>query len=194
MIALAPLLGYLIGSMPTANGIARMFGVNLRTSGSGNPGANNARRVGGIRLAAIVLLVEMSKGALAVIIGTTLGGETGAVLAGIASITGNIYNMWYRFDGGKGLSITGGVLLAAWPLAFPALVVLIAIALLLTRSSGYATLIALGGAILLSVAWQVFHWPQGWGLESRGMMVILSLALALLLTPRHLYDARHPLR
>jgi hypothetical protein len=42
----AVLLGYLLGSIPTANGLARLRGVDLRKAGSGNPGVNNARRLG----------------------------------------------------------------------------------------------------------------------------------------------------
>ncbi len=62
MIALAALVGYLIGSMPTANVLAGLWGIDLRTSGSHNPGANNARRLGGPILALLVFVVEIGKG------------------------------------------------------------------------------------------------------------------------------------
>ena len=144
----AGLVGYLIGSMPSANGLSKLWGIDLRASGSGNPGANNALRLGGYTLAIAVFLAEMSKGVLAVAVGLALGGELGAVVAGAGAIAGNVYNVWYSFRGGKGLAIAAGVLLAAWPVAFPFLIILAALGAATTRSSGLGTLIALGGAMV----------------------------------------------
>jgi len=53
---LAAIAGYALGSLPTAGALARMRGIDLRAEGSGNPGANNALRTGGLILAAGVLL------------------------------------------------------------------------------------------------------------------------------------------
>lgn len=125
-LALALIAGYLIGSIPTANAIAGLFGIDLRSEGSGNPGANNARRLGGPGLSIAILSVEAAKGAAAVVAGVIFGGSPGMAAAGLAAATGNVYNVWYRFQGGKGLGITLGVLLVAWPLALPPVIVTIA--------------------------------------------------------------------
>lgn len=62
---LGPLLGlmtgYLIGSLPTADWLGRAAGVDLRRDGSGNPGANNARTLGGLGLGVRVLAMEVTK-------------------------------------------------------------------------------------------------------------------------------------
>src|SRR5690606_27985836 len=52
VIAAALVVGYLVGSAPTADWLARRRGIDLRSTGSGNPGTNNALRTGGPRLAA----------------------------------------------------------------------------------------------------------------------------------------------
>ena len=65
----AAVIGFLIGTIPTATMIARRLGVDLLGGGSKNPGANNALRLGGRRLGAIVLGIEIAKGAAAFIIG-----------------------------------------------------------------------------------------------------------------------------
>jgi glycerol-3-phosphate acyltransferase PlsY len=64
------LVGYLIGSVPTALWLGKLWGVDLRRGGTGNPGANNARRLGGNTLALLVLIVEITKGLLAVVVGS----------------------------------------------------------------------------------------------------------------------------
>ena len=193
MILVAGLVGYLIGSIPTANGLARLWGVDLRSSGSGNPGTNNARLLSGYPLAATVLLVEMGRGVLAVSAGFSLDDDLGAVVAGAGAVAGNVFNIWYSFQGGKGLAIAGGVVLAAWPMALPFLVVLIALGTAATRSSGLGALIALGGAIAGAMLWVTLGWQNGWGV-SPNKLVILVPALVVLLAPKHLPNARTRLR
>ncbi|MDP9494261.1 MAG: glycerol-3-phosphate acyltransferase [Actinomycetota bacterium] len=187
-------LGYLIGSLPSANGLARLWGVDLRTSGSGNPGANNARRVGGYTLFLLVLFVEVLKGVLAVVVGQSLAGDLGAVVAGSGAVAGNVYNVWYRFRGGKGLGITLGVLLAAWPTVTPVLLVILGLASAVTRSSGIGTLITLACLIAATLTWEPFGLGTGWGVEDLTTLLVLGLGIPLLICQRHWVDARARLR
>lgn len=190
MILFAIAIGYLLGALPTAEGIARMRGVDLRAEGSGNPGANNARRLGGLGLAAAVLFVEMAKGASAVLIAGALGGDDWAVAAGIAAVAGNVFNVFYGFEGGKGLGITGGVIIAAWPTVLgPILAVLIA-AVAITRSSGAGTIVAIVGLNLGALLWVAQGWPMGWGVEGDGGLVVLSIGISSIVWHRHWRDAR----
>ena len=92
-------IGYVIGSIPTAGWLGRLWRIDLRRDGSGNPGTANALGTGGPALAATVLLVEMAKGASAALLGSMIAGEQGVVAAGLAAATGNLYNVWYRFSG-----------------------------------------------------------------------------------------------
>jgi len=185
----AGLIGYAVGTIPTAVWLARARGIDLRQGGSGNPGANNARQLGGTGLAAAVLLVEIGKGAGAVIAGNALAGEVGAIVAGLGAIAGNVYNLWYRFKGGKGLGIAAGVMLALWPGGLLVMLATIAGGALLTRSSGKATLIALGMAMAGSVAWWMWEWDNAWGAPAR-LLPSLALGTVALIFPKHLTDAR----
>ncbi len=190
----AALLGYLIGSLPTANTLAGLWGIDLRTSGSGNPGANNARRLGGPVLALLVFVVEVGKGALAVFVGMKIAGDLGAVLAGTGAAAGNVYNVWYRFQGGKGLSISFGVLLGAWPTFAPIAVVILGVASAISRSTGIGSLVTLMAVFVGSIVWDQMSLTTGWGVADTGVLIILGIGLPLNLWQRHWADARARLR
>ncbi|MFQ5522646.1 MAG: glycerol-3-phosphate acyltransferase [Acidimicrobiia bacterium] len=190
MIILAGITGYLLGSAPTAAALGRLWRVDLRAQGSKNPGANNALRLGGPVLAALVLLIEAGKGAVAVLAGAALAGAGGATLAGVLAAAGNVYNVWYRFSGGKGLGITGGILLALWPTVLPALLALLVVVVIATRSSGVATLTALGGLVGAGVLWARLDFPVAWGFASDAELMAAALGLAAVLIPKHWRDAR----
>lgn len=187
-VLLAIALGYVIGSVPTAGLLARLRGVDLRAQGSGNPGANNALRTGGPGLAAAVLLVEAAKGYLAVSLGMAVGGEPGAIAAGLAAIGGNVFNIWYRFEGGKGLGISLGVLAAAWPVALVPTVVVLVGSVLASRSAGIASLAALAALVIQGVVWEDTGWPTG-GVTANGQLLVLSLGMALLMGWKHWRDS-----
>lgn len=193
-LALGLFLGYIIGSLPTANAIAGLFGIDLRSEGSGNPGANNARRLGGPGLSIAILAVETGKGAAAVLAGDILGGSPEMAAAGLGAATGNVYNVWYRFQGGKGLGITLGVLLVAWPLALPPVIVAIAAVALITRSTGVASIGALAALLILGLLWAPMAWPTAWGADGASLPW-LAIGLAVVIAPKHITDALdHPPR
>lgn len=182
--------GYLIGSIPTAVWLGRSWGVDLMRDGSGNPGANNARRVGGYTLALLVLIVEMAKGVLAVAVGFALADQAGGLVAGLASVAGNVFNIWLGFQGGKGLGISGGVIIGLWPAAFPIVVIVIALASALTRSTGMGSLVTVAALLVLALAWDRFDIGAAWGLQDSSLFVVLILGLGLIVGPRHWQDAR----
>lgn len=188
MSALAALLGYLIGSLPTAGLLGRLWGIDLRSQGSGNPGTANALRTSGPWLAAAVLVVEASKGYAAVSLGDWLAAGPGAVAAGLGAVAGNVYNLWYRFRGGKGLGISAGVLAALWPLVLLPVVIVITVGMVATRSSGTAALVAMASLVASSLLWPVTGWPTG-GMVSGGRLTALSLGIAAIITWKHWRDS-----
>ena len=195
MTALAPVVGYLIGAIPTAAALGRLWGVDLRLEGSKNPGANNAMRLGGPVLAATVLLVELAKGLAAVRVGQLLGDDLGAVLAAVGAVAGNVYNVWYRFEGGKGLAISGGVLLGTAPaLLIPALAILV-IVVIPTRSSGLASLAAIVTLDIGAVTGWLTEWAWGGGISPRSLLLWMTLGMTVVLWPKHRREAwvRKPL-
>lgn len=189
MIVLAVIAGYLLGSIPTAGWIGRAAGVDLRSDGSQNPGANNARRLGGTRLAVAILIVEIGKGAVAVIAGIGLAGSAGGVAAGLGALTGNIYNIWYRFEGGQGLGISAGILLAAWPLYLPIALGVIGVVTAVTRRTAKAALAAMIALMIGVVLSFTVGYPSGWGLGDPESG-LLALGMVVLITPKQIAKLR----
>lgn len=188
MTALAAIAGYLIGSVPSTSFLGRLQGVDLRTEGSGNPGTANALRTSGPWLASLVLIVEAGKGYAAVWIGALVGEEFGAIAAGLGAVGGNVYNPWYRFQGGKGLGISLGVLAAAWPAAIVPILVVIVVGVLITRSSGVASLAAIATLIVMAFLWSTYEWPTG-GVEPGSQLPVLAVGIALIISWKHWQDA-----
>jgi len=113
------ILSYLLGSIPFGLIIAWAFNKgDIRRVGSGNIGATNVMRVGGLRLAGLVWLLDMAKAIIAVLIGRYVGGEAFGVWCGFAAIVGHCFPIWLKFHGGKGVSALFGVMLAINPILF----------------------------------------------------------------------------
>lgn len=188
-VVAAAFVGLLIGSLPTADWLAHSRGIDLRASGTGNPGTNNALRSGGPTLAVAVLVTELAKGVLAVWLGHAVGDSAGAALAGAGATAANVYNPWYRFQGGKGLAITAGTVGAAWPPLLIALLGSIGLGVTMLRRSGPAALLAF--AIYVGVA--VWGDLPGRGLvDDPGWMVVMALAQCAVMFPKHLADTLKP--
>ncbi len=139
LLALA--VGYLLGSVPFGLILTRLAGHgDLRDIGSGNIGATNVLRTGNKPLAALTLLLDLFKGAAAVLIGTQFG-PNAAILGGLGAFLGHLFPVWLGFRGGKGVATYIGVLLGLyWPgaVAFCAIWLLVAF---LTRYSSLAALV-----------------------------------------------------
>lgn len=116
-ILVLALLAYLIGSISFAVAVSRAFGLpDPRTYGSGNPGATNVLRTGRKAAAAVTLLGDGAKGWIAVFIAERFAEapvvELAMALAAIAAVVGHMYPLFFRFQGGKGVSTALGVLIA----------------------------------------------------------------------------------
>lgn len=188
MIVIAFLVGYLVGSVPTAGLLGRLHGVDLRRERSGNPGTANALRTSGIALAASVLVVEGAKGYVAVLTGDWLGDDMGAIGAGLGAVTGNVYNLWYWFHGGKGLGISLGVLTGVWPAVVVPVLVVIALGVLISRSSGIASLAAIVSLIFMSIMWRRYGWVTG-GVEPTSQLMLFAVGISLIIFHKHWRDA-----
>jgi len=142
---------YLFGSIPWGYLLCRAVKkIDIREHGSGNIGATNVYRTAGGRLAAAVLLLDMSKGLLPVIIAKTLSMTPPAVVAaGIASVAGHSFSIFLKGKGGKGVSTSFGVVIALFPI--PALIALLIWAGVIT-----ATHYVSAGAIASSLSLPLF--------------------------------------
>jgi glycerol-3-phosphate acyltransferase PlsY len=153
--ALGVVVGYILGSIPFAYLSGRLTrGIDLRQHGSGNLGATNVYRTLGWKVAAVVFICDVLKGALPVlfVMRFTVGPHLylWAIAAGIAAIAGHakpIFLLWR--GGGKGVATATGVFLALAPL--PTLVA-IATWLAVVAVTGYVSLGSLMAAVALPIA------------------------------------------
>lgn len=113
------IISYLLGSIPFGILITKLFNKgDLRKVGSGNIGATNVMRVGGLRMAGLVWILDMMKAIVAVLLGRYMVGDVFAVWCGFVAIVGHCFPIWLKFHGGKGISSLFGVLLAVNPVLF----------------------------------------------------------------------------
>ena len=103
------ILSYFLGSVNFAYITARIKGIDISSSGSGNPGTSNVLRTLGKGSAAIVLIGDLLKGAIPVIF---FSEDQYFLLYGVAAVLGHIYPVFYKFKGGKGVATYLGVYIA----------------------------------------------------------------------------------
>ena len=110
---------YLVGSVPFAVVVSRLFGMaDPRSYGSGNPGATNVLRSGNKLAAALTLVGDALKGWLAVFAAANLApalelGAIAAPAAGLMAFLGHLFPVFLGFKGGKGVATAAGVLIGA---------------------------------------------------------------------------------
>jgi glycerol-3-phosphate acyltransferase PlsY len=184
--------GYLLGSIPFGLIATRLGGAgDIRAIGSGNIGATNVLRTGRRDLAAITLIGDGGKGAVAVLVARLVvtqaqGSDAGlvaAALAGGAAFVGHIFPVWLRFRGGKGVATFFGTLLAiAWPVGILAGATWIAMAAVF-RMSSLAALTAAALAPLFAFA-----------VHAGYPVIVLAVFMAVLIFIRHHENIRRLLR
>jgi len=103
------ILSYILGSINFAYIMAKVKGIDISSSGSGNPGTSNALRTLGKGSAVIVLLGDLLKGALPIIF---FYEDQYFLIYGVAAVLGHIYPVFYKFKGGKGVATYLGVYIA----------------------------------------------------------------------------------
>ncbi len=126
------ILAYLIGSISFGLIIAKITKIgNIRAMGSGNTGATNMIRIGGIKLGLLIMLLDALKGASSIWIAKSyvLLNEVSVNFSTLASgvlffcVLGHIFPIWHHFKGGRGVAtIMGGVTAMHWPLGLIAII------------------------------------------------------------------------
>lgn len=117
--ALAIIIGYFLGSIPSAFIITRLVkGGDIRRMGGGNVGGLNVFREVGPWPAIAVGVVDLGKGAASVAIARwgLNAPEAYVLLAGLAAVIGHNWMVWLKFSGGKGMGAAIGALLVLLPL------------------------------------------------------------------------------
>ena len=167
------ILGYLLGSIPSGWLAGRWLkGIDLRELGSGSTGATNVLRQVGKGPALVVFLIDVGKGAAAVLIARALGlGDWIQVLAGLTALAGHIWPVWLGFKGGKAVATGLGLFLGlAWPVGLASFGVFLAV-FSLSRYVSLASVLAAISLPLLMAA----------GTSSNANLVVALVAMLLVL-------------
>jgi glycerol-3-phosphate acyltransferase PlsY len=175
--ALLVAAGYLLGSLSFAFLLVRWrTGADIRTVGSGNAGATNVLRAHGKGLAAAVALLDIAKGAAAVLLVRLVTADPRyAAAAGLASILGHVFPLYSGFRGGKGVATAVGAFLALAPLATGVCLVVFVVVIAATRYVSLGSMIAL--VLLPPAAGLLSHAPRA--------VVVAAAATAVLVVFKH---------
>jgi glycerol-3-phosphate acyltransferase PlsY len=112
-IVVVVFLAYFLGSIPFGLIITKLGGAgDIRKVGSGNIGATNVLRTGNRKLAALTLLFDAGKGAVAVLAAAGTDIADAPALAAVCVVLGHCFPVWLKFHGGKGVA-TGLAVLAS---------------------------------------------------------------------------------
>lgn len=188
-------IAYLLGTISTADIVSKKItGTDLRSQGTGNPGAANAMKVLGTKAGLTVMAGDIGKGVAACAIGGVLGGSTGAHLAGTASVAGHCYPAMNGFKGGKGVATSVGQCFATFPAYFPIdLGVAAATAAIPAwkQRAFAATLASSTCWVVGGIVWWAKGWRNLWGPKPTIMLPISALLSSAIIAERFI-AAGHP--
>lgn len=192
MFLVAAGVGYLIGSLSFAIIVAAAKGVDIRTVGSGNPGATNVKRALGKGAGNIVFLLDFLKGLIPALWPMFFHDE-GSGLLSVLGLTGAIlghnFPVYYGFKGGKGVATTMGGLLAIMPMVMLMGIVVWLIIFYTQRIVSVAS-IAFGLALPFA-AWGLQSWLPEWFVNILGKSVtgraelVFAILISVLISVRH---------
>lgn len=161
-IALALVIGYLLGDLNGAVLVSHMFKDDVRTHGSGNAGLTNFIRSYGATHALLVVAVDALKAVAACLIGGLLLKPygmyaEGTALGGLAVLLGHIFPVFLGFRGGKG--ILSGLFVAVvvdWRIA----VLILAVFAVAYFATGYVSLGSVLASAGFGIGFAVFHYDN----------------------------------
>ncbi len=155
-------LAYVAGATPTSHVVGKsVYGIDLRTEGSGNLGGTNAFRVLGWKAALPVIVADVLKGWFPVWYFPQIHGDAPwawALAYGGAAIIGHVFSFWVGFKGGKGIATSGGVFIAVAPMA---LLAGLATWLMVVMGTRFASVSSLSAALVVPVV--VYFTPHQGG-------------------------------
>jgi glycerol-3-phosphate acyltransferase PlsY len=174
---------YLAGSLSLSLVLVRLLRrADLRSLGSGNPGATNVLRTSGGWAALGVLAFDVAKGLVPVELARRLAVPPAVVAAtALAAVVGHVFPVFFGFRGGKGVATGLGALVVLFPLAGLAALAVFAAVLAATRIVSLASLLATAAVV-----------PLAWGLGASELAprpapaaLVLAAICAVLVVARH---------
>jgi glycerol-3-phosphate acyltransferase PlsY len=175
------LIGYLLGSIPTAYIAGHILkGEDIRQMGDENMGAANVFRQLSARAGVMVGIIDAGKGALAVLIAQAANmSQITVMFTGVAAVIGHNWPIFIGFRGGRGASTTIGVLSA-----------LVTQPMLILAGPAILTLIIKRNTTLACAVLFVPLSLVGWWVGTPVSLIIYSVALPCLVGFTHFLRTR----
>jgi glycerol-3-phosphate acyltransferase PlsY len=179
IVAAVAIVGYALGTFPSAIIVAKASGIDITSQGSGNPGASNVARTLGWRKGILVYVIDALKGVLAVVIGRLVAGDAGGYWCAATAVVGHVFPVTRGLRGGKGVATGSGAMLVLQPAVSSALAVVWVLVSKTTKKASIASIVVTIGL------------PVGMGVAGTPAWEILAMAgLAFLVVMRHLPNLR----
>ncbi len=175
------IFAYFCGAIPFAYIVAKVFaGVDIRTVGSGNPGATNVFRTVGKGGGAVTFIADMLKGFIPVYFAIMIDNSFSySVAVSVAALLGHIFTIFLKFKGGKGVATGCGIFLALMPMPT---VIAFSVFVIVFLFSGYVAL----GSIIAAISLPMASFFTGYGTDA----IIFAFAIAGLIIYKHKTNIR----
>lgn len=146
-------VSYLLGALSPARLLSHLFHLpDPSQHGSHNPGTTNVLRLSGKKFAALTFAADVLKGSVAVLLGAIVAlPATEWYWLGFAAIMGHIHPIYYRFQGGKGVATTLGVVMALNPLLAGIMLLIWALVAFVSRLSSLAAIFSIAATCIASL-------------------------------------------
>ena len=176
------LVGYLIGSLPTAYVFGkRIKGRDIRGLGDGNMGARNAYHELGHKTGILIFFIDTAKGCLPILIAKYFNAPQSIVLlTGAATVAGHNWSVFVGFRGGRGEATTIGILLVLMPESF-----------LIAVGPAFVVLLIKKNVILASAVFFISLLLVNWWRHVPGILVFYGIALPIMVAITHYFRVRH---
>ena len=182
MTWLLVLVGYIIGSLPTAYIFGkRLKGRDIRELGDFNMGARNAYHELGHKFGILIFFIDAIKGCLPILIARYFNAPQSIVLTtGVATVAGHNWSAFVGFRGGRGEATTIGILLVLMPES-----------LLLVLVPAFVILLIKKNVILASAVFFVSLLLVNWWRHVPGILVFYGIALPIMVAITHYFRVRN---
>ncbi|MEC4733893.1 glycerol-3-phosphate 1-O-acyltransferase PlsY [Staphylococcus aureus] len=183
MIIVMLLLSYLIGAFPSGFVIGKLFfKKDIRQFGSGNTGATNSFRVLGRPAGFLVTILDIFKGFITVFFplwlpvhadGSISTFFTNGLIVGLFAILGHVYPVYLKFQGGKAVATSAGVVLGVNPILLLILAIIFFIVLKIFKYVSLASIVAAICCVIGSLIIQDY------------ILLVVSFLVSIILIIRH---------
>ena len=166
------IFGYLLGCINPSYIISHIKGFDIRDEGTGNAGTTNTMLVMGKRMAALVLIFDITKTIIAVKVAVIMFPDSlyAGDIAGVMCVVGHIFPFNMKFRGGKGVACFGGLILALSSEFFIPLLLLGLIAAVLINYGCVVPIIA-------SAVYPILYWIKTGSILSALIISIVSVII-----------------